>query len=301
MAALVCGSLAFDSIADFPGRFAEQILPKQLHVLNVSFLVPTLRREYGGCAGNIAYNLARLGGEPVVVAAVGNDGAEYVERLRSWGLTTDLVKTIAGSYTAQAFIITDLDNNQITAFHPGAMQSAHETPVPERTDIRLAIIAPDGRDAMLEHARQLADAKIPFIFDPGQGLPMFGGPELAGFVDRASWVAVNDYEAQMLAERTGRSIEAMSRSHLRGIVVTLGAHGCELWEQGVKTTIPGVQATEIVDPTGCGDAFRSAMLYGLERGWPLADCARLGNRLGALKIASRGGQNHVLDCTFAAA
>jgi adenosine kinase len=300
MAALVCGSLAFDSIATFPGRFADQILAKQLHVLNVSFLVPTLRREFGGCAGNIAYNLARLGGEPVVLAAVGSDGDEYLKRLRSWGTTTEHVRAISGSLTAQAFIITDLDNNQITAFHPGAMQSAHETPIPSRSDLRLAIIAPDGRDAMLEHARQLADAAIPFIFDPGQGLPMFDGAELSAFVDRATWVAVNDYEAQMLADRSGRSIEAMSRSHLRGIVVTLGAQGCEVWQQGEKTTLPGVTASEVVDPTGCGDAFRAAMLYGLERDWPLADCARLGNRLGALKIASRGGQNHVLDRTFVA-
>ncbi len=299
MAAIVCGSLAFDSIANFGGRFADQILPKQLHVLNVSFLVPTLRREFGGCAGNIAYNLARLGGEPVVVAAVGSDGDEYVARLRSWGASTDHVKAVDGSFTAQAFIITDADNNQITAFHPGAMQSAHETPVPARSDVRLAIIAPDGRTAMLEHARQLADQNVPFIFDPGQGLPMFDGAELRAFVARASWVAVNDYEAQMLSERTGQSIEAMSRSQLRGIVVTLGAQGCELWQQGEKTVIPGVTASEVVDPTGCGDAFRAAMLFGLEREWPLADCARLGNRLGALKIASRGGQNHVLDVTFA--
>ncbi len=298
MAALVCGSLAFDSIATFPGRFADQILPNQLHVLNVSFLVPTLRREFGGCAGNIAYNLARLGGDPVVLAAVGNDGDEYLARLRSWGTTTAHVRPIEGSLTAQAFIITDLDNNQITAFHPGAMQSAHQTPVPLGEDIRLAIIAPDGRDAMLEHARQLSEAKIPFIFDPGQGLPMFDGAELRAFVDRARWVAVNDYEAQMLAERTGHGVEAMSRSHLHGVVVTLGAHGCEVWQQGTKTIVPGVVATEVVDPTGCGDAFRAAMLYGLEREWSLVDCARLGNRLGALKIASRGGQNHVLDVTF---
>ncbi|HEV7577097.1 MAG TPA: carbohydrate kinase family protein [Caldimonas sp.] len=300
MSALVCGSLAFDSIATFGGRFADQIMPNQLHVLNVSFLVPTLRREFGGCAGNIAYNLAALGGEPVVVAAVGADGDEYLARLRSWGGTTDHVRKVAEAFTAQAFIITDLDNNQITAFHPGAMQWAHETAVPARADVRIAIIAPDGRSAMLEHAEQLADAKIPFIFDPGQGLPMFDGTELRAFVDRARWLAVNDYEAQMLAERTGRSIEAMSRSQLHGIVVTLGAQGCEIWQQGERTAIPGVAATEVVDPTGCGDAFRSAMLFGLERGWSLADCARLGNRLGALKIASRGGQNHVLDRTFAA-
>ncbi|MBV9891329.1 MAG: carbohydrate kinase family protein [Rhizobacter sp.] len=298
MSALVCGSLAFDSIANFGGRFADQILPNQLHVLNVSFLVPTLRRELGGCAGNIAYNLAALGGEPIVVAAVGADGGEYLARLRSWGATTEHVRTVAEAYTAQAFIITDTDNNQITAFHPGAMQWAHETAVPARADLRIAIVAPDGRSAMLDHSRQLAEARIPFIFDPGQGLPMFDGAELSAFVERATWVAVNDYEAQMLAERTGRSIEAMSRSHLQGIVVTLGAQGCEIWQQGAKTVVPGVAATEVVDPTGCGDAFRSAMLFGLERGWPLAQCARLGNRLGALKIASRGGQNHVLDRTF---
>ena len=301
MSALICGSLAFDSIALFDGRFADQILPTQLHVLNVSFLVPTLRREFGGCAGNIAYNLAALGGEPVVVAAIGSDGDEYRARLAGWGATTDHVRTVAEAYTAQAFIITDRDNNQITAFHPGAMQWAHETAVPARADLRIAIVAPDGRSAMLEHAQQLADATIPFVFDPGQGLPMFDGEELRAFVARATWVAVNDYEAQMLAERTGTSIEAMSRSHLRGIVVTLGAHGCEVWQQGEKTTVAGVAASEIVDPTGCGDAFRAAMLFGLERGWSLADCARLGNRIGALKIASRGGQNHVLDRTFAEA
>jgi len=299
MPALVCGSLAFDSIATFGGRFADQIMANQLHVLNVSFLVPSLRREFGGCAGNIAYNLAALGGEPVIVAAVGADGGDYLARLRSWGATTDHVREVAEAFTAQAFIITDRDNNQITAFHPGAMQWAHETAVPARSDIRIAIIAPDGRSAMLDHARQLADAGVPFIFDPGQGLPMFDGEELRAFVDAASWVAVNDYEAQMLAERTGRSIEAMSKSHLRGVVVTLGAHGCEVWQQGERTVVPGIAASEVVDPTGCGDAFRSAMLFGLERGWPLVDCARLGNRLGALKIASRGGQNHVLDRTFA--
>jgi adenosine kinase len=289
MAALVCGSLAFDSIATFPGRFADQIMANQLHVLNVSFLVPSLRREFGGCAGNIAYNLAMLGGEPIVLAALGADGDEYLARLRSWGASTEHVRRVGEAFTAQAFIITDRDNNQITAFHPGAMQWAHETAVPAAGDIRIAIVAPDGRSAMIEHAQQLARAGIPFIFDPGQGLPMFDGAELREFVDRASWVALNDYEAQMLAERTGRGVEAMSRSHLRGVVVTLGARGCEL------------TATEVVDPTGCGDAFRSAMLFGLERGWALEDCARLGNRLGALKIATRGGQNHVLDRTFASA
>ena len=297
MSALVCGSLAFDTITTFPGHFAQQILPEQLHILNVSFLVPTLRREFGGCAGNIAYTLCQLGGVPRVLAAVGADGDEYLARLRGWGASTDLVKRIADTYTAQAIIITDRDNNQITAFHPGAMQSAHETPVPRGGDVAIAIIAPDGREAMLQHAAQLAAARVPFIFDPGQGLPMFDGIELARFVDLATWVAVNDYEGRMLCERTGRSLEALSRSHLGGIVVTLGAEGCDVWEQGQRRHVPGVGATEVVDPTGCGDAFRAALLYGLERGWPLVRCAELGNRIGAIKIASRGGQNHVLDVT----
>jgi len=298
MATLICGSLAFDSIATFPGRFADQILPEKLHILNVSFLVPGLRREFGGCAGNIAYNVAALGGEAVVVAAVGSDGLGYVERLKSWGVATEAVRAIDDAFTAQAFIMTDLDNNQITAFHPGAMQSAHEIAVPERADLALAIVAPDGREAMLRHAAQLGAAGVPFIFDPGQGLPMFDGAELRRFVEQASWVAVNDYEAEMLAERTGMTLEAMSRSHLRGIVVTLGPDGCDLWQDGERRRVPGVAAETVLDPTGCGDAFRAALLYGLERGWPLERCAVLGNRLGALKIASRGGQNHVLDRTI---
>ncbi len=296
MSALICGSLAFDTITTFPGRFAQQILPEQVHILNVSFLVPTLRREFGGCAGNIAYTLAQLGGEPLVVAAVGgDDGAQYLERLRGWGASTEYVKAIEGQYTAQAIIITDSDNNQITAFHPGAMQEAHQTKVPLRPDVKVGIIAPDGRDAMQQHAAQMAAAGIPFIFDPGQGLPMFDGPELRHFVSQASWVALNDYEARMLCERTGESLASLSRSHLRGVVVTLGAQGCEIWEQGERTHLPGLAASAVLDPTGCGDAFRAGLLYGLERGWSLTRCAELGNRLGVLKIAHRGGQNHVVD------
>ena len=295
MAALICGSLAFDTITTFPGRFAQQILPEQVHILNVSFLVPTLRREFGGCAGNIAYSLSALGGTPLVMAAVGTDGQGYLERLRSWGAPTDLVHVVADSYTAQAIIITDQDNNQITAFHPGAMQSAHQISVPKRGDMRVAIIAPDGRDAMLRHAAELAELNVPFIFDPGQQLPMFDGPELRAFIAQAAWVAVNDYEGRMLCERTGHTLESLSRSNLRGVIVTLGAQGCEIWQQGVRTPVAGVAAREVLDPTGCGDAFRAALLYGLERGWSLERCAALGNRLGALKIASRGGQNHVLD------
>ncbi len=295
MSTLICGSLAFDTITDFPGRFAQQILPDQVHILNVSFLVPTLRREFGGCAGNIAYTLQQLGGTPVVMAALGNDGEGYLKRLRGWGLDTSLVRVVEDSYTAQAIIITDTDNNQITAFHPGAMQSAHETAVPARDDIALAIIAPDGRDAMLAHAEQLAVRRIPFVFDPGQGLPMFNGAELSSFVEQATWVAVNDYEGQMLCERMGRSLADLSRSHLRGVVVTLGAKGCDVWQQGACTHVPGVPAAAVVDPTGCGDALRGALLFGLERGWALPRCVALGNRVGALKIAQRGGQNHRID------
>ena len=297
MSALICGSLAFDTIATFPGRFAQQILPDQLHILNVSFLVPTLRREFGGCAGNIGYSLAQLGGEPVVMAAIGADGGDYRRRIESWGATSAHVRTIDDSHTAQAIIITDTDNNQITAFHPGAMQSAHLTAVPDDAGIRVAIIAPDGRDAMLQHAEQLARAGIPFVFDPGQQLPMFDGAELRRFVTQATWLAVNDYEARMLCERTGESLESLSRGTLRGIVVTLASEGCDLWENGVCTRIAGHPVAEVIDPTGAGDALRAALLYGIERDWPLQRCVALGNRIGALKVVSRGGQNHQIDRT----
>jgi adenosine kinase len=297
MPALICGSLAFDTITTFPGRFGQQILPDQLHILNVSFLVPELRREFGGCAGNIAYTLCQLGGMPVVMATLGNDGADYLARVRSWGVDTSLVTTVDSHYTAQAIIITDTDNNQITAFHPGAMQSAGDVKVPTtRPELKLAIVAPDGRDAMWNHAMQLADAGIPFVFDPGQGLPMFEGKELQEFIDRARWVAVNDYEGRMLCDRTAHSLESLSRlPHLDGVVVTLGAQGCDVWLRGERHHVPGVTAAQVVDPTGCGDAFRAALLYGLERGWSLVRCVELGNQLGALKIACRGGQNHVVD------
>jgi adenosine kinase len=295
MSALICGSLAFDTITTFPGRFSQQILPEQLHILNVSFLVPTLRREFGGCAGNIAYTLSQLGGEPLVTAAVGTDGIEYVRRIQSWGASTEFVTVVPDTYTAQAIIITDVDNNQITAFHPGAMQSAHMLSVPTSDDIAVAIIAPDGRDAMLQHAQQLVDAGIPFVFDPGQGLPMFDGTELRRFIEQATWIAVNDYEAQMLVNRTGFSLESLSRSHLRGVVVTLGASGCDMWQDGVCIRVPGLAASAVVDPTGCGDAFRAALLFGIERDWSWRECIELGNRLGAIKIASRGGQNHLIE------
>ena len=291
MPILVCGSLAFDTIMTFEGRFAEQILPSQLHILNVSFLVPALRREYGGCAGNIAYGLRQLGAHAVPLATLGNDGQEYLERLRALGVDTAHVNSSTESYTAQAMIMTDRDNNQITAFHPGAMSMAHDNPVPARNDITVAIISPDGRDAMLTHAKQLHAAGVPFVFDPGQGLPMFNGEELKQFIELASWITVNDYEGKMLSDRTGWSFEDMA-SRVRGVIVTLAEHGCEVWEGGQKTIVPGVKATQVVDPTGCGDAFRAALLHGLEQGWSLARCADLGNRMGAAKISTRGGQNY---------
>ncbi len=294
MPAVICGSLAFDNIMTFEGRFAEQILPEQLHILNVSFLVPALRREFGGCAGNIAYSLKQLGGVPLPMATVGSDGAEYVERLRDLNISTEFVREVTDTLTAQAMIMTDRDNNQITAFHPGAMMQAHISRIHARDDIRLGIISPDGRDAMLEHAAQFKSADIPFVFDPGQGLPMFDGRELAHFVELASWITVNDYEGKMLSDRTGLSCAEMSR-RVRGLVVTLGAEGCEVWEAGEKTLVPPVKAEAVVDPTGCGDAFRGALLFGLEQGWSLARCAALGNRVGAHKIASRGGQNYQLE------
>lgn len=294
MSILICGSLAFDTIMTFEGRFAEQILPDQLHILNVSFLVPGMRREFGGCAGNIAYGLRQLGSPAMPLAMLGNDGQDYVQRLVSLGVDTRAVGVSEQAYTAQAMIMTDRDNNQITAFHPGAMSLAHQTAVPLDAGVKLAIIAPDGRDAMIDHARQLAAAGVPFIFDPGQGLPMFNGDELRQFVQQARWVAVNDYEARMLSDRTGLSLEALA-AEVDGLLVTLGEQGCDVYADGQVTRVPGVSADAVVDPTGCRDAFRAALLHGLLQGWSLVRCAELGNRLGALKIASRGGQNYRLS------
>jgi adenosine kinase len=294
MASLICGSLAFDTIMTFEGRFAEQILPDQLHILNVSFLVPGLRRDYGGCAGNIAYSLKALGGTPLPMATLGTDGADYLQRMETLGISTEFVREVRDSYTAQAMIMTDRDNNQITAFHPGAMMQAHVTRIEARSDIKLGIISPDGRDAMLQHAAQFMAADIPFVFDPGQGLPMFDGPELAGFVQQATWVTVNDYEGKMLCDRTGWSLADISL-RVKGLVVTLGAEGCEVWVDGSRTHVPPVKPVAVVDPTGCGDAWRGALLHGLEQGWALPECAALGNRMGALKIAQRGPQNYTVE------
>ena len=291
MSCLICGSLAFDTITTFEGRFAEHILPGKIHVLNVSFLVPSLRRDFGGCAGNIAYTYKLLGGEPVVLAALGEDGADYERRFDDLGISRRHVRVVPGSHTAQAHIITDRDDNQITSFHPGAMQLAHTQPVPTLPGLQLGIVAPDGRQAMLEHAQQMAAAQLPFVFDPGQGLPMFDGDELRRFIEQATWVVVNDYEAAMLAERTGWQLERIA-AQLRGLVVTRGAQGCDVYEQGNCTRVAGLAAERLVDPTGCGDAFRGALLWALEQGWQLLDACRLGNVLGARKVACSGPQNH---------
>jgi len=295
MSVLICGSLAFDTITTFPGRFAQQILPDQVHILNVSFLVPSMRKEFGGCAGNIAYSLQQLGGDPLIMATLGKDGVLYRNHLENLGISLQHVRTVEDDYTAQAIIITDQDNNQITAFHPGAMGQAHIQHIETDPRVQLAIVAPDGRDAMIQHAEQLQAAGIPFVFDPGQGLPMFNGEELQRFVSQASWVAVNDYEGKMLAERTGQSLAELSRGHLRGLIETLGAEGCNVYVQGEVTHVPGLKAEAVVDPTGCGDAFRGGLLFGLSQGWDLVKSVTLANRIGAIKIAVAGPQNYTLD------
>lgn len=294
MASIICGSLAFDTIMNFEGKFADQIMPDQLHILNVSFLVPALRRDFGGCAGNIAYALKLLGGMPLPMATVGVDGDGYIARLKGQGIGCEFVRTIPDAYTAQAMIITDIDNNQINGFHPGAMGFAHQTHIAARDDIKLGIIAPDGREAMVQHAEEFAAANIPFVFDPGQQLPRFDGAELRHFVELASWVAVNDYEGKMLSDRTGWSLAEIS-TRVRGLIETIGAEGSQVWVDGEKTHVPPVKAAGVVDPTGCGDAYRGALLFGLERGWSLVRCAQLGNHLGSIKIAHQGPQNYALD------
>lgn len=291
---LICGSLAVDTITVFPDRFARHILPEQTHVLSVSFQIAEMRREWGGCAGNIAYNLKGLGGQPVIMATVGDDGGPYIERLSSFGLATGAVRAVAGTFTAQAYIITDLDDNQITAFHPGAMNHAHLNHVSDVEGIALGIVAPDGRDGMAAHVREFAAAGIPFVFDPGQGLPLFSGPELIEMIDCADYVAVNDYEARMLAERTGLS-ELEIASRVKAMIVTLGADGSRIHADGALFEIPTVKPHALVDPTGCGDAYRAGLLYGIGEGWDWDRTGRLASLLGSLKIASRGGQNHVVD------
>lgn len=294
MRTLICGSLAYDTIMVFPDRFDRHILPDKTHMLSVSFTVADMRREWGGCAGNIAYNLKSIGGEPVVMATIGDDGAPYRDRLRELGIATDGLATLPGTFTAQAFIITDLDDNQITAFHPGAMVRSHELNVGNVRDVDLGIVAPDGRDGMKQHAAQFRAAGIPYIFDPGQGMPLFSGDELTEMIDGAAVVTVNDYEAQLLAERTGLTEEAIAR-RVDALVITLGGEGSRIHTEGATIHVPAVPAAELVDPTGCGDAYRAGLLYGMAQRWDWQKSGRLASLLGSIKIGSRGGQNHAVD------
>ncbi len=294
MRALICGSMAYDTIMVFHDRFKHHILPEQIHILNVSFLVPDMRREFGGCAGNIAYNLKLLGGEPVIMATVGEDFGPYAERLRMLDIDATHIRIIPETFTAQAFITTDLDDNQITAFHPGAMNLAHLNQVTEASNIKLGIVSPDGRQGMLAHAAQFHAAGIPFIFDPGQGLPMFSGEELIEFVRQADYLTLNDYEAKLLQERTGVALDKLARQ-VKALAVTLGAQGSEIYADGHVYRIPPARAEAIVDPTGCGDAYRAGLIYGILHGMDWPTTGRLAGLLGAIKIASRGGQNHSFD------
>jgi len=291
MHTLICGSIAYDSIMVFPGRFKEHILPEQLHILNVAFLVPDMRREFGGCAGNIAYNLRLLGGAPLIMATVGEDCQPYVYRLDQLQLSRAHVRQVPGTFTAQAFITTDLDDNQITAFHPGAMNHAHLNHVGDVQGVSLGIVAPDGRDGMVQHAREFRAACIPFIFDPGQGLPMFSGPELLEFIQLANYVTVNDYEAQLLMDRTGRTLKQLAEL-VAALVVTLGGQGSRIYADGKCIEIPVVEPAAVLDPTGCGDAYRAGLLYGIVQGWNWRKTGQVASLMGAIKIASRGPQNH---------
>jgi len=289
--ALICGSLAFDTIMVFADRFARHILPDKIHMLNVSFLVPQLRREFGGCAGNIAYNLRLLGDVAYPMATVGRDFGPYREWLARSGVPADHVRVIEAELTAQAFITTDLDDNQITAFHPGAMQHAHANRVSDASDIAIGIVAPDGREGMIQHAAQFAAARIPFIFDPGQGLPMFSGEELAHFITQATWVTVNDYEWQLLQQKTGWSVDELTQ-RVAALIVTRGAAGSCIYTREGELAIPAAPVTAVVDPTGCGDAYRAGLIHGLLHGLSWRDTGRIAALLGAIKIESRGTQNH---------
>jgi adenosine kinase len=291
MHTLICGSIAYDTIMVFRDRFRNHILPDQIHILNVAFLVPDMRREFGGCAGNIAYNLKLLGGHPLIMAAVGEDYQPYAYRLEKLKIAQTHIREVKDTYTAQAFITTDLDDNQITAFHPGAMNHAHLNHVGDAKQVSLGIIAPDGREGMVNHAREFEEAGVPFVFDPGQGLPMFNRDELLTFVRRASYVAVNDYEGRMLQDKTGQTLEQLSRQ-VRALVVTQGAEGSQIFADGATHRIPAVRPEQVLDPTGCGDAYRAGLLYGIAQGLDWPTTGRLASLLGAIKIASRGGQNH---------
>jgi adenosine kinase len=294
MSALICGSIAYDTIMVFPDRFKNHILPDKVHILNVSFMVPQMRREFGGCAGNIAYNLNLLGDEPLLMATVGGDFGPYANWLEENGISRKHVKVLDDIYTGQAFITTDQDDNQITAFHPGAMSESHRNRVDDATGVSIGIVSPDGRDGMIQHAEQFAEAGIPFIFDPGQGMPMFGREDLVRFVEQATWVTLNDYEAQLMCERTGLSLEDLA-SRVKAMVVTRGGEGSLVYTDGRCLEIPPAKAREIRDPTGCGDAYRAGLLHGLMRDMDWETTGRIASLMGAIKIEYHGTQNHRFD------
>ncbi|SCY74672.1 adenosine kinase [Nitrosospira sp. Nl5] len=291
MHTLICGSIAYDTIMVFNDHFKNHILPEKIHILNVAFLVPDMRREFGGCAGNIAYNLQMIGGNPLIMATVGDDYQPYAIRLKGLDLMQTHIRHVRDTFTAQAFITTDLADNQITAFHPGAMNFSHENHVADAKEVSLGIIAPDGRDGMVQHADEFHEAGIPFMFDPGQGLPMFNGEELLDIIHKADYVAVNDYEGQLLQERTGRTLEALAKL-VKGLIVTKGSLGSVIYADGQQIEIPSVKVDKLIDPTGCGDAYRAGLLYGISNEMDWQSTGQLGSLMGALKIAQRGGQNH---------
>ncbi len=291
MHTLICGSLAYDTIMVFPDQFKKHILPDQIHILNVAFLVPEMRREFGGCAGNIAYNLKLLGGSPLIMATVGDDFGPYAARLEKLDLPQQHIRHVPDSFTGQAFITTDLDDNQITAFHPGAMSYSEKNHVAEAQAVTLGIVSPDGRSGMLQHAQEFHAAEIPFVFDPGQGMPMFDGQELLNFVEQADYVTVNDYEAKLLQDKTGQTIAQLAK-RTRAFIITLGAQGSVIYTDGREISIPTPKAEALLDPTGCGDAYRAGLLHGIQQGWDWDTTGRMASLMGALKIASRGGQNH---------
>jgi len=291
MSVLICGSMAYDTIMVFHDRFKNHILPEQVHILNVSFLVPELRREYGGCAGNIAYNLKLLGAEALIMATVGKDFQPYSQWLAYCGLSQEFVRVLDDSFTAQAYITTDMDDNQITAFHPGAMSFSHANLVPPNRGIKVGIVSPDGKEGMVEHAKQFHSAGIPFIFDPGQGMPMFNGEELLKFVELADWITLNDYEAKLMEERTSLSPEQLA-AKVKALIVTKGGDGSLIYTQGGILEIPSAKPKAVVDPTGCGDAYRAGLLYGLTEEFDWETTGRIASLLGAIKVETPGTQNH---------
>jgi adenosine kinase len=292
MSALICGSMAYDTIMVFHDRFKNHILPDKVHILNVSFLVPVMRREFGGCAGNIAYNLSLLDEEPLIMATVGHDFEPYMQWLCQNGLSREFIRILDNHYTGQAYITTDEDDNQITAFHPGAMSESHLNSVPtDRDDITIGIVSPDGRDGMLLHAAQFKELDIPFIFDPGQGIPMFNGDELLTFLDQATWAVVNDYESELLQQRTGLSPAELA-GRVEALIVTLGAQGSKIYTRGRCIDIPSAQPKQLLDPTGCGDAYRAGLLYGLMNEFDWEVTGRIASLMGTIKIEHNGTQNH---------